>query len=240
MNDPLTLGAAWLLGLGASGHCLLMCGGVSTALGIATAKNAQGRPRTPLLIAHQLGRIVSYTLAGALFAGVLGGVIALLDRDSVRLALRVLAACAFVLAALVAFGRVHDPGRFVGQRVWGKLAPLGRRLLPIATLPRALAFGMIWGWMPCGFVYTVLLIATVQLDALRGAETMAAFGLGTAPALLATAFGAQRFLGWTTRPVGRKIAGFALTASAILTLAGPWLIVVAPGLHAFLPFDCTR
>ena len=59
-------------------------------------------------------------------------------------------------------------------------------------------------------------------------------------ALLATAFGAQRFLGWTTRPVGRKIAGLALTASAILTLAGPWLVAVAPGLHAFLPFDCTR
>jgi len=240
MSDPLTLGAALLLGLAASGHCALMCGGISVALGVATAKDARGRPRAQLLVAYQLGRVASYTLAGALFAGVFGGAIALLDEDAVRLALRALAALAFVLAALVALGRLRDPGRFVGHRVWPKLAPLGRRLLPVATLPRALAFGMIWGWMPCGFVYTVLLIATLQLDALRGAATMAAFGLGTAPALLAAAFGAQRFAGWAARPAGRNIAAAALTASAILTLAGPWLVAAVPGLHQFLPFDCAR
>ena len=54
---------------------------------------------------------------------------------------------------------------------------------------------MVWGWMPCGFVYSVLLIATLQLDAARGALIMAAFGLGTAPALLIAAFGAQRLRG---------------------------------------------
>ncbi|GAA0724274.1 sulfite exporter TauE/SafE family protein [Dokdonella soli] len=98
---------------------------------------------------------------------------------------------------------------------------------------------MLWGWMPCGFVYTVLLIATLQLDALNAAMTMAAFGFGTAPAMLATAFGAQRFVGFTARPAGKRVAGVVLLASAALTLAGPWLLGNAPWLHAWLPFDCT-
>ncbi len=239
MIDGLTLGAALLLGLAASGHCLVMCGGISAALGIATAKGANGRPRPGLLAAYQLGRIASYTLAGLLFGGVLGGLIGLLDVDAVRTGLRMLSACALLLGALVAFGRVRDPGFGIGRRLWPKLAPLGRRLLPVTSLPRAFAFGMVWGWMPCGFVYTVLLIATLQLDAGRAAATMAAFGLGTAPAMLATAFGAQRFAGFAARPGGKRVAGAVLLASAALTLAGPWLAGVAPWLHGWLPFDCS-
>ena len=75
MNELLTVGAAGLLGLTASGHCLAMCGGISTALSIATAKDANGRVRTTLLVAYQLGRIVSYSLAGLLFAGLIGGAV---------------------------------------------------------------------------------------------------------------------------------------------------------------------
>ena len=161
-----------------------MCGGITAALGMATAKDAQGRTRPALLLTYQLGRISSYALAGLLLAGMFGGLVSLLDIESVRRTLRALSALALLVGALVAFGRVRDPGIGIGRKLWPKLAPLGRRLLPVKTLPRAFAFGMVWGWMPCGFVYSVLLIATLQLDAVRGALTMAAFGLGTAPALL--------------------------------------------------------
>ena len=238
MNNGLTLFAALLLGLAASGHCLVMCGGISGALGIATAKRADGRPRPGLLMGYQAGRILSYTLAGLLFGGVLGGAIALLDVDAVRNGLRVVSAGALLLGAFVAFGRVRDPGFGIGRRIWPKLAPLGRKLLPVDSLARALGFGMVWGWMPCGFVYTVLLIAALQLDPWRAAATMAAFGLGTAPAMLATAFGAQRWFGFVARPGGRRLAGAVLLASAALTLAGPWLAGHAPWLHGWLPFDC--
>jgi sulfite exporter TauE/SafE len=156
----------------------------------------------------------------------------------VRNGLRVLSACALLLGAFVAFGRVRHPGFGIGRRLWPRLAPLGRRLLPVDSVPRALGFGMVWGWMPCGFVYTVLLIAALQLDAWRAAATMAAFGLGTAPAMLATAFGAQRWFGFAARPGGRRLAGAVLVASATLTLAGPWLVGHAPWLHGWLPFDC--
>ena len=238
MNSVLTLGAALLLGLAASGHCIVMCGGISAALGIATAKDANGRPQPALLIGYQLGRVASYTLAGLLLGGVFGGLLGLLDGENLRRGLRILAALALLLGALVAFGRLREPGFGIGRRLWRYIAPLGRRLLPVKTLPRAVGFGMVWGFMPCGFVYTVLLIATLQLDATRSALTMTAFGLGTLPAMSLAAFGAQRFAGFSARPAARRVAGSALLMSAALTLAGPWLPAAA-WLHTWLPFYCS-
>jgi uncharacterized protein len=238
MNGLLTIGAALLLGLAASGHCLIMCGGITAALGMAAAKDSKGRMRPMLLIGYQLGRISAYSLAGLMLAGILGGLIGLLDIEAVRRTLRALSAFALLLAALVAFGHLRDPGSGIGRALWQRLAPLGRRLLPVNTLPRAFAFGMVWGWMPCGFVYSVLLVATLQVDAMRGAMTMAAFGLGTAPAMLITALGAQRFKGFAALPATRHIAGSVLLLSAALTLVGPWVEHSLPGMHAWLPFDC--
>ena len=238
-GEALTLGAALLLGLAASGHCLVMCGGISAALGAVTVRRPDGRPMRRLLIGYQLGRISSYALAGLIAAGVAGSVIAVLDNDTVRSALRVVTAGVLLVGALVAFGKIRDAGYGLGRALWPRLAPLGRRLLPVSTPPRAFAFGMLWGWMPCGFVYTVLLIATISLDPLRGAATMAAFGVGTAPALLLGALGAQRLAGLSGRGIVRGAAGTILLASAALTLAGPWLApFMAPWLHAWLPFDC--
>lgn len=238
MNGALTLGAALLLGLAASAHCLLMCGGIAAALGIATAGGHNGQPLPRLLIGYQLGRVASYTLAGLLLGGIFGGLVGLLDTDNLRRALRVLAALALLLGALVALGRMRELGSGIGRRLWSRVAPLGRRLLPVKTFPRSFAFGMVWGFMPCGFVYTVLLIATMQADAVRSALTMAAFGLGTLPAMFLAAIGAQRFAGFSARPAARRLAGGALLVSAALTLVAPWL-PESSWLHAWLPFMCT-
>lgn len=235
MNGVLTLGAAVLLGLAASGHCLVMCGGISAALGMAAAKDRAGRTRAPILACYQLGRISAYSLAGLLLAGIFGGLISLLDIELVRRTLRAVSAFALLLAALVAFGYLRDPGSGIGRRLWQRLAPLGRRLLPVNTLPRAFAFGMVWGWMPCSFVYSILMVAALQLDAVRGAITMAAFGLGTTPALLVAAFGAQRFKGFAALPATRHVAGCLLLLSAVLTFVGPWVEHSLHGLHAWLP-----
>lgn len=238
MNGALTLGAALLLGLAASGHCLLMCGGISAALGLATARGGKGQPLSRLLVGYQLGRVASYTLAGLVLGGVFAGLLGALDSDNLRRALRALAALALLVGALVAFGRLRELGSGVGQRLWSRVAPLGRRLLPVASFPRAFAFGMVWGFMPCGFVYTVLLIATMQADAARSALTMAAFGLGTLPAMFLTALGAHQVAGWSARPAARRLAGAALVLSAALTLVAPWL-PESSWLHAWLPFMCS-
>ncbi len=237
MSAPLTLLAALLLGLAASGHCLLMCGGISAALGLASARAADGRVRPLLVLGYQLGRVASYALAGLLLGGALAALVGWLDLDAVRRALRGVSALALLLAALVVLGHVRERGNGLGQRLWRHLAPLGRRLLPVASLPRALAFGMVWGWMPCGFVYTVLLIAVLQGDALAGAATMAAFGLGTLPTMLLAGLGGQRIARFGAQPVARRAAGWVLLASALVTALGPWL----PAAHAWqdwLPWVC--
>ncbi len=232
MTGVLTIGATFMLGLLASGHCLVMCGGISSALGMATQKTADGRSRPVLLVGYQLGRILSYTVAGLLLGGALGSLIGILNIDSVRTGLRIASALVMLLVALIVYGRVRDPIVGIGRLVWPKLAPLGRKLLPVTSLPRAIAFGMIWGWMPCGMVYSVLLLATLQLHPLSAAATMAAFGLGTAPAMLGVAFGAQRVTArFTLARTGRRIACGILLASAAVTFAAPWLMADMPSMH---------
>ena len=105
--------------------------------------------------------------------------------------------------------------------------------MPVNTLPRALAFGSIWGWMPCGFVYTVLVIATLQQSALHGAMVMAAFGLGTMPAMLFASFAARGVARLTGGPAARRVAGSVLLACAVLTAFGP-SIHALPGVHTLL------
>lgn len=235
----MSLFAALLLGLLASGHCVLMCGGIAGALGIATGKDARGRPRRHLLVGYQLGRILSYTLAGLLVGTAGGALIALLDIDEVRLALRVASAAALLLAALVMLGVFRDPGSFLGNRLWPKLAPIGKRLLPVDNLPRAIGFGAVWGWMPCGFVYTILLVAALGAQPLQSAGVMAAFGLGTLPAMLATSWGAPKLMRFSTNLGLRRSAGIVLLVFAAITLAAPMLVGHAPWLQRWLPFDCS-
>lgn len=238
MTSILTIGAAWLLGLAASAHCLLMCGGISTALGMATSKDSGRKPRRSLLIAYQVGRIASYSLAGLLLGGALGGVVDLLNVNGVRIVLRALSAAVLFLAAFTVLVRQPEPSIGVGARLWARLAPLGRKLLPVRTLPRALAFGMIWGWMPCGAVYLVLTMATLQSDALRAAATMAAFGAGTAPTMLVMTLGGQRIFGRANGASGKRLVGGLLCVCAVLTLIGPWLVAHATWLHGWLPLSC--
>jgi sulfite exporter TauE/SafE len=222
MNAMLTPAAALALGLLASGHCALMCGGITAALALASERDARGQPRVRLLLGYQLGRVGSYALAGLLLAGVLGGLIAWLDIEVVRRLLRSLAALVLLVAALAAFGIRAGPLRGPGQRIWALISPLGRRLLPVSSVPRAVAFGAVWGWMPCGFVYSVLLIAALEMDATRGAVTMVAFGAGTIPAMLLGAYGASRTVSLFARPVARRVTGVVLLLGAVATLAGPW------------------
>ena len=238
MTGGLTLGAALMLGIAASGHCLVMCGGISAALGLATAKRADGRSRMSLLVAYQAGRMVSYSIAGALLGGVLGIIVRWLDFDAVRQGLRALSAVALAAAALVAFGALRDPGARIGRLVWPRLAPLGKRFLPVTSVSRALGFGMVWGWMLCGFVYTVIVIAALEHDALRSAATMLAFGVGTSPAMIAVALGAQRPASFAAGSTGRRFAGAVLIGSAALTLFAPQIVAAAPWLHPLIPYLC--
>jgi sulfite exporter TauE/SafE len=232
MNGMLTPAAALALGLVASTHCALMCGGITAALGLASARDAHGRPLLRLLLGYQLGRVCSYALAGVLLAGLLGGIVGWLDIEVVRRVLRAFAALVLLVAALAAFGVLGGRMHGIGRGLWTVISPLGRRLLPVTSVPRAFAFGAIWGWMPCGFVYSVLLIAALDMDAARGALTMVAFGAGTMPAMLAAGYGASRVAGLAARPLARRLTGAVLLVSALVTLAGPWWMQGRNDAHA--------
>ncbi|MEO7323715.1 MAG: sulfite exporter TauE/SafE family protein [Dokdonella sp.] len=234
----LTTGSVLLLGLVASGHCVVMCGGISGALGVVTAKDSKGRPQRSLLVAYQFGRIASYALAGLIIGSVGDGLLSLLDLDVVRTALRIATGVVLALTAWPMLGYAQPPGLGFGRWVWPHIAQWGRRLIPVTSALRAFGFGMLWGWMPCGIVYSVLLIAALSAHPLQAAAIMAAFGIGTLPAMLAVGYSAHRLVAWTSRRNVRLGIGCGLLVCALAISIAPWLLLYFPALHAWMPADC--
>lgn len=232
MNLAIVAGAL-VAGLLSSGHCVAMCGGIGAAL---ASSGGSAAARSPLF--YNLGRVTSYATIGAL-AGVLGaGALALTGGTTLRLVAQELAALALVALGLRLALRWRWP--FVERAahgVWRAIAPLSRAVLPARTRGAAFAAGMIWGWLPCGLAYAMLSIAALTIDPLASAATMAAFGIGTLPALLAFGTGMRRLGTVAQDPLRRRVAGAMIAALGALAAAGPWL--AHPGVLAGL-LDCAR
>ncbi len=214
----LTWATAFLAGLLGSSHCAVMCGGIATALG--TAPGGRGR-----ILLYQLGRVGSYSIAGAC-AGALGaaaGFAFAISRWSevLRLATAMMVMVIGLDIALSGSGRarwLRGPERW-GAHLWRYLAPLARGTRQAPPALRALGVGFLWGWLPCGLVYSVLLAAAVSGGALSGAATMVAFGLGTVPAMAGFSFLGTRL----PRPEGTlaRVLGAVLVACGLWTAAMP-------------------
>lgn len=222
MTAELTLVAAFLIGFAGSTHCLGMCGGIAGSLGSGMAADGAGR-RWLTAFAYNLGRVGSYTLLGAL-AGLLVAVIGLgIPGTGWSAALRI--ATGAVLIAVAAYLLFDWSGlrriEAVGGRVWRHLAPLARRLLPVRSPLHALALGALWGWLPCGLVYTALLAAAASGDPARGAGIMLAFGLGTLPAMTGVVILGQRLTQWRGGLGTRRVGGALLLAFGVWTMASP-------------------
>ncbi|UVN42921.1 sulfite exporter TauE/SafE family protein [Pseudomonas mosselii] len=218
------LGSALVLGLLGGGHCLGMCGGLMGALTLAIPPEQRGR-RLRLLLAYNLGRILSYAAAGLLLG--LAGVA--LASSPLAIGLRVIAALLLICMGLHLAGWWSGLTRIeaLGRGLWRHVQPVATRLLPVSSLPRALLLGALWGWLPCGLVYSTLLWAASQGDALHSATLMLAFGVGTWPVLLATGLAAER-VGALLRKRGVRVAGGVLVILfGLWTMPGPhqhWLM----------------
>ncbi len=215
------LGVALFTGLLGGVHCMGMCGGIVSAL--SGAVRGPGAPATPwsIPLAYNLGRIASYAIAGAI-AGAVGSLGLMLDGLlPVQIALYVLANLLLIGLGLYLAGLPGPIARIerLGSRLWARIKPHTRRFLPADTLPKAFAVGMLWGWLPCGLVYTVLFGALLSGDALSGAVLMLAFGLGTLPNLMAAALVLRRSRAWLGSRPARLVSGSIVLGFGVWGLA---------------------
>ncbi|WP_313712732.1 sulfite exporter TauE/SafE family protein [Pseudomonas sp.] len=218
------LSSALVLGLLGGGHCLGMCGGLMGALTLAIPPEQRGR-RLRLLMAYNLGRILSYACAGLLL-GLAGWALA---NSPAAMALRVVAALLLIAMGLYLAGWWSGLTRVeaLGRGLWRHIQPVASRLMPVSSMPRALLLGALWGWLPCGLVYSTLLWAASQGNAGYSAALMLAFGLGTWPILLATGLAAERVNTLLRRRSVRMAGGVLVILFGIWTLPGPhqhWLM----------------
>jgi len=205
--------AAFLTGLLGGAHCVGMCGGIVAAMSL----QAGGRQPFVFHLAYSAGRIASYSAAGAL-AGLLGSAAFLSDTlYPVQQGLYLLAQVVLILLGLYLAGL--DQSVLVLERaggvLWRRLQPLLARVMPIRSLPQALSAGALWGWLPCGLVYSVLVSALASGSAGRGAALLLLFGLGTLPNLLLMGWAANSLRELVRRVWVKRIAGLGVASLGI-------------------------
>jgi uncharacterized protein len=223
ISGPISIIAAFVAGVAGSVHCLAMCGGLSGALGMRARRNGAAPAKAFVHAAtYQIGRITSYSLAGAL-VGTFGEILrAAFDVDRIAMISRFLAGIVLVLAAIGVLSKWRPLSRLelLGGRLWNLAAPAARAI-PATGLRGSLLLGMVWGWLPCGLVYSMLLVAALGGSTLLGAATMLSFGVGTVPAVLgAGLLGGQLWRAATARGLNLA-AGSLLLVFGLMTMLGP-------------------
>ncbi|WP_395343257.1 sulfite exporter TauE/SafE family protein [Ningiella sp. W23] len=180
--------SAFLMGLAGGVHCVGMCGGIASAFSFAIPK---GESKIVYILSYNSGRIASYTMAGAL-TGFLGAIASSAITTTLPI-LTMISALFLILLALYISDVYKGLSYFekAGGYLWRKIQPLSKKCLPFKNPSYALAYGAVWGWLPCGLVYAALTWSLAAGDAVSGALFMLMFGLGTFPALIATSLGAS-------------------------------------------------
>ena len=207
--------AVFLIGLLGGVHCVGMCGGIVSALTLQVpGAEVRRGPAWAIHLAYNLGRIGSYSMAGALM-GAFGSIGLLLNNWlPVQMVLYVGANLMMVALGLYLTGLTQTLAftERAGQWLWRRVQPATRRFLPVRGIAQAFPLGMLWGWLPCGLVYSVLAMALLTGSAARGAATLLAFGLGTLPNLMLAGLVLVRFR--------RVIQGRALRLTSGLIVLG--------------------
>lgn len=208
------MGVAFVLGLSSTLHCWGMCGGIIGALSMGLPGEVLRAPRRRvfLITGYNLGRIASYSLAGILSGAAGQTLLTLAQSQWAYRALQILGGAILVLIGMHLAGRLPRLQAIegAGWRIWQWMQPLGRRFLPVNSFIRSVLAGAVWGWLPCGLVYSMLLWTAAGADPILGGASMLAFGLGTLPGMIGAglASGGMR-TGLGNRPL-REIAGMLI------------------------------
>ena len=218
MPAEVTFLSALLVGFLGSTHCIGMCGGIAGAAGMASAVNASSvtTGRILHLLLYNTGRILSYVTAGFI-AATIGRIGLGSFSDAVAHDIAMAVSILFLLglgAYLAGWWSFLPLLERAGGVLWRALAPIGRRFLPVRYGHQAFMLGVVWGWLPCGLVYSALAWSAAAAEPWRGALIMAGFGLGTLPTLLCLGVAGQVLQQLRHNPLLRQAAGLSLIVLA--------------------------
>ena len=211
---------AAIIGLLGSTHCLGMCGGIVGALSSGLdAKNKHGS--VFMLVCHltyNAGRIVSYMIAGAI-VGTIANQVSQLHLAKALPAGGFIAALFMIVLGLYIGGwwRAIDKLEWAGQYLWRRIEPIGRRFLPVKSLPQAFGLGLVWGWLPCGLVYSALALAMLSSSPKQGSFLMLSFGIGTLPMLLLMGKVVEHMGGFIRHHLVRQTVGALVIMFGVFT-----------------------
>ena len=213
---------AFIVGLMGGVHCVGMCGGIISALTFAIKDNKKsvGSTQMSLLLGYNIGRILSYTLMGALMGGVGWLVTFWTDIRAVQIFLQLLSAVFMLGMGLYISGWWIGLSQLekMGAILWRFVQPVAQKLLPVQTPVQAVSLGLLWGWLPCGLVYSVLVWSVSSASFQQGALLMLSFGLGTLPNLLAMGMFAHHLKQFVQKTGVRQIAGSVVILFAVWSI----------------------
>ena len=224
----LLLLSAFTLGMMSTLHCITMCGGIAGALtaSLDIKIRLENKKLFSYIMAYNLGRIVSYAVAGAI-AGTLGYGLVQLSHAQLghthsisHMYLNILSSVFLFLIALHLMGLFPRLSLIqkIGQPLWRYIEPASREMLPVKTYTQAFVFGLIWGWLPCAIVYSTLIWALMAgASGPQSMTLMFVFGLGTLPFVLAIGFFATSVIKLSQRAMIRRGAGAVLIGIAVLS-----------------------
>jgi len=227
----LDLLSAFFIGLLGSGHCIAMCGGITTMLTSALpASNkykeqqilvnnqspfVKSNHKVTLVFCYNLGRIASYSFIG----GIVGftGSIAAKNIGMPLAGLRMFSAVFVILLGLYLGQWLMWLSRIeaLGKKLWQFISPFANKAIPVDSPIKALSLGAIWGWLPCGLIYSTLTWALASGDMITGASIMFFFGVGTLPALLTLSIGFSSIKNSLVKPALRKTMALVLISFGI-------------------------
>lgn len=234
MQTSLAL-TALTMGLVGGPHCVLMCGAACAGIGRAASVGQGGdasRGAFLPILSFQLGRVLGYSLLGALAAASMQGLGWLTVQSAALRPVWTLFHVAVILLGVVLAIQGQQPVwlESLGRRIWVRARAWGA-----SSGGAPLLMGVLWALLPCGLLYSALLVAALAGGPVQGAGVMALFALGTAVTMSVGPWLWLRFAGQGWGPGagswGVRLAGLALAASSGWALwmglmhdAAPWCL----------------
>ena len=209
---------AFSIGLLGGTHCVGMCGGIMGALTMAVDQSNYQR-RLYFIALYNVGRLTSYVLIAWVFYQFVSQINDYFTFQFMRYIAGLLLIAMGLYLANWWRGLVYLEK--AGGYLWRYIQPVSRMLLPVDSSYKALLLGFVWGWLPCGLIYSALAYSLAAETSLQATMIMLAFALGTLPAVMASGLLAERLAVIIKNTFLRR--GFAL----MIIVFGLWTLMMA-------------